>query len=186
MQESSSTTDAELVHATLQGSDTAFTELIHRHKAKVFSTAARYARGEHQIQDLSQEVFLRAYRHLNKYRGDAPFSHWLAKVTSSTCLDFLRKERRKRLEIPLDSVDFELPDPRATACVDSRYAREILHIAMARLSAEEHWILTLCELEERPLREVSALSGWSEANVKVRVFRARQNLKKILHSLNES
>ena len=59
-------------------------------------------------------------------------------------------------------------------------AREVLAWAMRHLRADEQLILTLCEIEERPVREVSELTGWSESNVKVRAFRARQALKRIL------
>jgi RNA polymerase sigma-70 factor (ECF subfamily) len=64
-------------------------------------------------------------------------------------------------------------------------ARELVHWALARLTPDEQLILTLAELEERPMREIAELTGWSESNVKVRAFRARQNLKRILETSHE-
>jgi RNA polymerase sigma-70 factor (ECF subfamily) len=184
--DSSAAEDASLVADSLRGSDAAFADLVRKYKNRVFATASRYARDEHQLQDLAQEIFLRLHKNLGKFRGDAPFSHWLSRVAASTCLDFLRKERRNRETAPLDTLAFELPDTHSGDSFQHAQACEILGRAMALLSAEDHWILTLCELEERTVREAAQITGWSEANVKVRAFRARQNLRKILVSQNEA
>ena len=77
--------------------------LVARHKRRVLSTASRFARDNHQIDDLAQEIFLRAYRKLGKFRGDAPFEHWLSRVTITTCYDFLRRERKTREQISLEA-----------------------------------------------------------------------------------
>jgi RNA polymerase sigma-70 factor (ECF subfamily) len=177
--------DEALVEATLAGDEAAFGELVGRHKRRVFATAARFARDSHQIDDLAQEVFLRAYRHLGKFRRDAPFEHWLARLTVTTCYDFLRKERRHRDQVPLEELGLELRDGSSDAAAAAGRARELLRFGMARLSAEEQLILTLCELEDRSVREVASLTGWSESNVKVRAFRAREHLKKILQESHE-
>jgi RNA polymerase sigma-70 factor (ECF subfamily) len=172
--------DEDLVHATLEGREEAFAELVRRHKRRVFATAARFARDSHQLDDLAQEVFLRAFRHLGKFRHDAPFEHWLARLTVTACYDFLRKERRHRDQAALEDFVYELPDGESGAVAAANRAREVLHFGMAQLSADEQLILTLCELEERSVRDVAVLTGWSESNVKVRAFRARERLKKIL------
>jgi RNA polymerase sigma-70 factor (ECF subfamily) len=177
--------DETLVTATLSGDDDAFAELVRRHRHRVFATAGRFARDHHQLDDICQDVFIRAFRHLSKFRGDAPFEHWLARITVSACYDFLRKERRVREHVPLDAIEFEIKDMTIETAIDARRARELLSFAMRKLNADERLILTLCELEERPVREVAVLTGWSESNVKVRAFRARQNLKKALETSHE-
>lgn len=178
-------TDEVLVAAALDGDDDSFTELVVRHKRRVFGTAARFARDDHQLDDIAQEVFVRAFRNLGKFRGDAPFAHWLARITVSACYDFLRKERRVREQVSLDASVFEIPDRGLDASRAARGARELLDFALRRLSAEERLIITLAEIEERPMREIAELTGWSESNVKVRAFRARQNLKRILETTHE-
>ena len=177
--------DAELVAATLAGDDDAFAEIVTRHKRRVFGTASRFARDDHQLDDIAQEVFVRAFRHLAKFRGDAPFEHWLARITVSACYVFLRKERRIREQVSLDAHDFDFRDGKVDAALAAGGARELLDYAMRRLTAEERLIITLAELEERPMREIAELTGWSESNVKVRAFRARQNLKKVLEASHE-
>jgi len=179
-------TDEELVAAARGGDHDAFEVLVGRHKGRVFTTAARFVRNHHQLDDLAQEVFVRVFRKLAQFRHDAPFQHWLARITISVCYDFLRKERRVPSQIALDSVDYDLCDARVERAIDVGRARELLAWAMFQLSAEEQLILTLCELEERPMKEVAELTGWSESNVKVRAFRARNNLRKILEEQHDS
>jgi RNA polymerase sigma-70 factor (ECF subfamily) len=120
------------------------------------------------------------YKNLSQFRKDAPFEHWLARITFSACYDFLRRERKHRETAPLDAVDFDLYDNSADQAVAAGRAREVLAWAMRHLRADEQLVLTLCEIEERTIREVADLTGWSESNVKVRAFRARQALKRIL------
>jgi RNA polymerase sigma-70 factor (ECF subfamily) len=186
MPELPSDADDALVAATLDGDDGAFAELVRRHKRRVFATASRFARDAHQLEDLCQEVFLRAFRHLGKFRRDAPFEHWLARLTVSACYDFLRRERRHRGQLSLDEMEFDTRDISADAALSAGRARELVQWAMAKLSPDERLILTLLELDERSVRETASLTGWSESNVKVRAFRARQSLKKVLQLSHES
>jgi RNA polymerase sigma-70 factor (ECF subfamily) len=177
--------DARLAVQAAEGDDGAFEELVRRHKRRVFGTAARFARDDHQLEDIAQEVFLRAFKNLARFRGEAPFEHWLARITVSACYDFLRKERRVREQVSLDGAEWDARDDSVEAAIAVGRAREVVGWALRRMAPDEQLILTLCELEERPVREVAQLTGWSESNVKVRAFRARQNLKKILETSHE-
>lgn len=177
--------DEILVRATLAGDDPAYAELVQRHKGRVLGTCSRFARDAQQLDDLSQEVFLRAWRKLGSFRGDAPFGHWLARLTVTTCYDFLRRERRHRDQVSLDEFPFEMRDAGIDLAISAGHARELLGWAMRRLSAEEQLVVTLLEIEERTVREIAAQTGWSESNVKVRAFRARARLKEVLHRKHE-
>ena len=185
MPEPAPVADEALVAATLRGDEQAFAEIVRRYKARVFASAARFGRGDQQLDDIAQEVFVRVFRNLGKFRGDAPFEHWLARIIVSACYDFLRKERRVREQVALDAIEYEVRDLTIDSALEARRARELLAFAMSRLAPDEQLVVTLCEIEERPIREVAELTGWSEGNVKVRAFRARQNLKKILENSHE-
>ena len=177
--------DHALVRSTLSGDEGAFAELIRRHKGRVFGTCSRFARDSHQLDDLCQEVFLRAWRRLRTFRGDAPFEHWLARLTITACYDFLRRERRHRGHVELGDAQLELRDTGVDAAIAAGRARDLLDWAMRRLTAEEKLVLTLLEIEERTVREIATLTGWSESNVKVRAFRARGRLREIIERSNE-
>jgi RNA polymerase sigma-70 factor (ECF subfamily) len=173
-------TDQRLIESTLAGDDEAFAALVARHKRKVFGIAARFARNDAELQDICQEIFVKAYRKLKSFRGDAPFEHWISRVAVRSCYDFLRATRHDRENVPLDGIEIGT-QPSGNA----QHARELLEWAMARLSDDQRLVITLLELEERSVRETANLTGWSESNVKVRAFRARQELRRILETNHE-
>src|SRR5579862_3221662 len=125
-------TDEALVAASLAGDEAAFAELVSRHKRRVFAAAARFARDDHQLDDIAQEIFVRVFRHLGKFRGDAPFEHWLARIIVSACYDFLRKERRIREQVSLDTMEWDMGDGRIEAALAAGRAKELIHWALAR------------------------------------------------------
>jgi len=176
--------DEDLIKATLSGDDESFAELVRRHKRKVFSIVARFARNDAELDDISQEVFIKVYQTLKKFRGEAPFEHWVSKITINACYDELRKRRREGYDVPLDDVSFSLGDSPRENMAGSE-ALEILRPALARLRPQDRMVITLLNLEEKSIKDVAALTGWSEANVKVRAFRARKELKRILEGNNE-
>ena len=174
-----------LIQASLAGDDGAFSMLAQRHRGKIFGIAARFARNDHELDDICQDIFVKAYQHLAKFRGDAPFEHWISRIAVRTCYDFLRKTRHDRENISLDACEGSVNLFAAKDDAAPEEAREILRFALAKLSAEERLVITLLELEEKSVREVAELTNWSEANVKVRAFRARNALKNILEAHHE-
>src|SRR6266540_6008414 len=89
-------TDAELIAAVLNGDAASFEPLVKKYQPRVFATARRYARRESEVEDIVQEVFLKAFQKLGSFRGDAPFEHWLMRLAVRTCYDFLRSHQRNR------------------------------------------------------------------------------------------
>src|SRR6201996_4311227 len=88
--------DAELIAAVLKGDTASFEPLIQKYSPRVFATARRYARRESEVEDIAQEVWLKAFEKLRSFRGEAPFEHWLMRMTVRTCYDFLRGHQRNR------------------------------------------------------------------------------------------
>ena len=131
-------------------------------------------------------MFLRAYRKLSGFRGEAPFEHWLATLTVSVCYDYLRKERRHRENLAYNVETSERRDVGADESLSARRAKELLDWAMRQLEPEDQLVLTLLELEERSIREIADVTGWGESKVKVRAFRARAKLKLIIEESHES
>lgn len=177
--------DERLIKAAIAGDDGAFALLVSRHKRRVFAIAARFARDGDELEDICQEVFIKAYENLRSFRHDAPFEHWLSRISVRACHDALRKRRHEQGHRPLDDHACQVRDRTADAREEARQARELLKGAMARLKPDECLIITLMELEGYALDEVAEMTGWSSANVKVRAFRARQALKRILEAGDE-
>ena len=173
--------DDSLVVAARRQDHAAFAELVRRYKSRVFGLASRFARNAHELEDLCQEVFIQAYRKLDGFRGESPFEHWLTRIAIRKCYDLLRRTRRERsANVSLESSHDFVEDGAARRDSQAREAREVVHRAMAMLSPDERLVLTLLELEDQPVREIAAATGWSEANVRTRACRARGALKEIL------
>jgi len=179
-------TEAELIAAVLKGDPASFEPLIVKHSPRVFATARRYARRESEVVDIVQEVWLKAYQKLRSFRGDAPFEHWLMRLTVRTCYDFLRAHQRNR-----ESSFSELTDPEddwlerfvsqpETARPDADAARQLVQRVLEQLPPAARLIITLLEIEDRSVKEISRLTGWSVPLVKVRAFRARAEMRKVL------
>ena len=179
-------TETELIAAVLKGDAASFEPLVERYSPRVFATARRYARRESEVEDIVQEVWLKAFQKLNTFRGDAPFKHWLMRLAVHTCYDFLRAHQRNR-----ESTFSELTDPEedwlnrfvtdpGSASEHADAARLLIQRVMEQLSPPARLIITLLEIEDRSVKEIAALTGWSVPLVKVRAFRARAEMRKLL------
>jgi RNA polymerase sigma-70 factor (ECF subfamily) len=181
--------DAEIIRAVLKGDTESFESLIVKYQPRVFATARRYARREDEVLDIVQEVFMKAFSKLESFRGDAPFEHWLMRLTVRTCYDFLRVHQRNREHSFSDLGDEEkdwlerFNASPTDAREDADAARELVRKVLDQLPAPARLILTLLELEDRSVKEISALTGWSVPLVKVRAFRARAQMRKILEKM---
>ncbi len=87
--------EAELIAAVIKGDAASFEPLVAKFSPRVFATARRYARRESEVEDIVQEVWLKAFAKLKSFRGEAPFEHWLMRMAVRTCYDFLRAHQRK-------------------------------------------------------------------------------------------
>ena len=182
-------TDAELIAAVLAGDTACFEPLLKKYQPRVFATARRYARRESEVEDIVQEVFLKAFHRLSSFRGDAPFEHWLMRLAVRTCYDFLRAHQRNREMSFSDFTDDEshwldhfAANP-AEASENAAAARELVERVLAQLPPAARMVITLLEIEDRSVKEVAALTGWSVPVVKIRAFRARAQMRKCLEKL---
>jgi RNA polymerase sigma-70 factor (ECF subfamily) len=182
-QPSEVSSDAALIAQTLEGHDSAFVELVARHKRLVLGIVGRFGSSSEDVDDMAQEVFLQAYRALPRYRHEAPFSHWLSRIAIRKAYEFLRKSRKRQgdvaLEEALEHCDPSAPDPQRTSTI------EWVRNALARLAPKEQLVLVLLELQGYSIRDVALRTGWSEANVKVRAHRARNALKLMLTQIDQ-
>jgi RNA polymerase sigma-70 factor (ECF subfamily) len=173
----------------LRGDTPRFEELITRYASKVFGTARRYARRESEVEDIVQEVWIKAFQKLSTFRGDAPFEHWLMRLTVRICYDFLRDHQRSReatftdLTTPENNwLELVMTAPEQTDD-QSGAARQLVDRVLEMLSPAARLIITLLEIEDRSVKEISQLTGWSIPLVKVRAFRARAEMKKCLRRI---
>jgi len=181
--------DRDLVEAVRAGDTASFEVLIRKYQPRIFATVRRYARREEEIEDIVQEIFIKAYQKLATFRGDAPFEHWLMRLAVRTCYDFLRAHRRNREQRFSDLSDAEddwlerfVAEP-GHAPEDADAARALVNRLLEMLSPKARLIINLLEIEERSVKEIAELTGWSVPLVKVRAFRARAEMRKCLQRL---
>jgi RNA polymerase sigma-70 factor (ECF subfamily) len=179
-------TDAELIAAVLKGDAASFEPLVQKYSPRLFATARRYARREDEVEDIVQEVWLKAHQKLSGFRGEAPFEHWLMRMAVRTCYDFLRGHQRNRettfseiSDAEGDWLERHAEEPES-AREDAEAARQLVARVLEQLSPPARVIITLLEIEEKSIKEISQLTGWSLPLVKVRAFRARAEMRKLL------
>src|SRR6266498_538948 len=184
-------TEAELIAAVLKGDAASFEPLVEKYSPRVFATARRYARRDSEVEDIVQEVWLKAYQKLASFRGEAPFEHWLMRMTVRTCYDFLRGHQRNRetnfseiSDSENDWLDRFVTEPEA-ASEKADAARLLVERILTQLSPPARLVITLLEIEERSVKEIAKLTGWSVPLVKVRAFRARAEMRKIMARLTK-
>ncbi len=138
-------------------------------------------------EDLAQEVFVKLFTRLDQYEGrdGVPLDHWISRVAVTTCLDALRAEKRRPEWRWADLgegerawVEYFTGTEPAAAPADAQSAREAVELLLSQLAPDDRLVLTLLDLEERSVAEISTLTGWGHSAVKVRAFRARLKLRK--------
>ena len=179
-------TDAELIAAVLKGDTASFEPLVAKYSPRVFATARRYARRDSEVEDIVQEVWMKSFQKLASFRGEAPFEHWLMRLAVRTCYDFLRGHQRNRetsftelTDPENDWLDRFLAAPESTS-EKAEGAKQLVQRLLDQLSPPARLVITLLEIEDRSVKEISKLTGWSVPLVKVRAFRARAEMRKLL------
>jgi RNA polymerase sigma-70 factor (ECF subfamily) len=179
-------TDSELIKAVLNGNVESFEILVKRYQPRVFATARRYARLDSEVEDIVQDVFIKAFQKLATFRGESPFEHWLMRLTVRTCYDHLRVHQRNREHAVSELTEEETSfiERHAHTPVENDHhaeaARELLEKVLSQISPSARLVIQLLEIEDKSMKEISALTGWSVPVVKIRAFRARAELKKVL------
>jgi RNA polymerase sigma-70 factor, ECF subfamily len=172
-----------------------FEELLMRYQEHVGRIVAGHVPRE-MVDEVAHDVFVRAYTSLPTYSFRTPFSHWLSTIAVRSCYNVWRSVSARK-EVPLSGPS-DVPEEqqqwtehllaaeskeRFDTMVRQQDAANLLQRALAQLSPENRMVVTLVHLEGRSVREAAELLGWSVVNVKVRAYRVRQQLRKILDTL---
>lgn len=183
--------EQDIIQRVLAGEASAFEKLITKYQPRVFATARKYARRDSEVEDIVQEIFIKAFKKLNTYRSKAPFEHWIMTISVRTCYDYLRSHQRNKISNFSDVTqdDFDLLDVLGENEHPNREnqdaVRKLIHDLMEQLNPAARMVITLLDIEGRSVKEIAKLTGWSVSLVKVRAFRARQEMRKLLEKMNQ-
>jgi len=178
-----------LIYEILQGKINSFEFLIQKYHSTVSKIVLKHVPRTF-APEIAQEAFVRAYESLRSYKGTHPFKHWLSKITLNCCYDFWR-EKYKNREIPESALSeagrknidklLAAQSEEAFFCqAREKETIELLDWALDQLSVDDRMVLTLIYFEGCSIAEVAEFLDWTESNVKVHSFRARQKLREIL------
>jgi len=180
-------TDSSLAVLAQKGDKEAFSKLVETYQRRIYSFCYQFFRDADVAAELTQEAFLRAFRHIRRYDRKRKFSTWLYSVARNICIDEKRKLDRGKT-VPLQEVNPDslhsggqsrhLKDPSQISL--HLEERVVLEQAVTRLPEKYRTVIILCYFQELPYQEVADVMGLSLNLVKVRIFRAKKMLLEIL------
>ena len=176
-------TDEELVARSMAGDNDSFNQLVRRWERPIFALAYRTLGREEDARDVCQETFLRAFRALSGFKGEAKFSSWLYRIALNLCRDWIRREKRAPLVAIPDGMDAQelAIDRRETASVEDLAARAELSrevaAAMELLPAEQRTAIILKEYHGLTFQEIADLMSCPLSTAKTRVYQGLTSLR---------
>ncbi|HMU41783.1 MAG TPA: sigma-70 family RNA polymerase sigma factor [Ignavibacteriaceae bacterium] len=178
-------TDIEVIESVLKGNQNDFALLIDRYKNKAFSMLKRMLRNDSDAEEVLQDCFMKAYKALNNFKGDARFSTWFYSIVYNTALTKLSSKKRK-IESDMTSIDehFDIADSSINISKQFSDSTELLNKMIEKLPPSYSTVINLFYMEEMSCEEISKVMSTSVANVKVMLHRSRSALKDIIIKKN--
>jgi len=183
----------ELARLALNGEESAFEEIMRRYSPRVFRFASKFFRQRSLVEEAAQEVFLKAFTELGSFEGRGSMEGWLTKITTNTCLNLLRSSKRRPeltvsdlTEDETDWLDKHLSTTateRHESSERSLVAADLAGRVLQTLAPDDQLVLTMIDGEDASVKEVVAVTGWSESKVKVLAFRARGRMREAVQKL---
>jgi RNA polymerase sigma-70 factor (ECF subfamily) len=184
-------TDAQLVRRVQKGDKGAFDLLVLKYQHKIVNLVMRYVRDPDQALDITQEAFLKAYRALPRFRGDAAFYTWMYRIAVNTAKNYLAAQRRRPMDVELDMQDPEQYDLHAKlkdidtpeAVTLSHELQATVERAIAALPEDLRTAIVLRELDGMSYEEIAETMECPVGTVRSRIFRARDAISKKIGAL---
>jgi len=185
------TTDAQLVRRVQKGDKGAFDLLVLKYQHKIVNLVMRYVRDPDQALDITQEAFLKAYRALPRFRGDAAFYTWMYRIAVNTAKNYLAAQRRRPMDVELDMQDPDQFDLHAKlkdtdtpeAVTLSHELQSTVERAIAALPDDLRTAIVLRELDGMSYEEIAETMECPVGTVRSRIFRARDAINKKIGAL---
>ena len=180
---------SNLIELAKHGSSDAFGEIILKHERFVYNVVYRMLPNPEDAKDISQEVFIKAYRYLSKFDNKASFSTWIYRIAVNTCIDEIRKRKGKEtisLDDEIEGAEGSIKNQFADKYVDierdiiEKEGLESIRQAVNKLSEEHKVVVTLRDMEGLAYDEIADITQTSLGTVKSRLSRARKALKELI------
>jgi len=179
--------DEYYIEETLQGNVNAYAFLVERYNRMVFTLSLRIVKSREDAEEVAQDVFVKAYKNLNNFKGESKFSTWIYKIAYYASLDVLKRKKRfvnfenisKFKEVNVENVKDAL------SYLQDEERKKVVNEALLKLNEADRIILTLYYFDELSVKEISKVVNFSEDTIKIRLFRSRKKLAAILKHVIE-
>jgi RNA polymerase sigma-70 factor (ECF subfamily) len=173
-------TDTEIIARILQGEQALFAQLVQRYQQYVFTLVLRFTDSREDAEEISQDVFVKAYRALADFRGESKFSTWLYTVVRTSSITFLRKKKLDTTSLDNERTFLQLENRESgfnANAMEQKSRHAMVNAAIRLLSPDDGQIITLFYKGEQSLEEIGRIMGLEPNTVKVRLHRARNRLR---------
>jgi len=175
--------DAELIAQVRNGNTNAYRYLVDKHKNLVWHMVLRMVSQHEDAEDLCQDIFMRVFKDIGKFRGDSKLSTWIGTIAYNTSVDHIRKKGREKVYPADDMEPFmkgKISTETAFGKTDKSSLKNIVHRLIETMPLHYRTVVTLYHLEEMSYREIEGITGMPEGTVKSYLSRGRQILREKL------
>ena len=172
--------DAELINQILKGNMNAFTFLVNRYQKLVVHITGRLIQRQDELEDVCQDVYLKVFQNLGKYRNECKLSTWIATIAYNTSINYLRKFKKGMEVNPDDSPALRNMTQYKSDDYERTDLHQFIHEQIELLPVQYRTVLTLYHLEEFSYQEIEQITGMPEGTIKSYLFRAKALLKEKL------
>ena len=176
-------TDTEIIKRVLQGEQALYGQLVQRYQQFVFTLVLRFTDNREDAEEISQDIFVKAYRSMADFRGESKFSTWLYTIVRTSCITFLRKKKlattsidNERTQLTLENLESSF----SANLVEQKSRHAVVNEAIRLLSPDDAQLITLFYKGEQSLEEIGRIMGYDPNTIKVKLHRARHRLKEKL------
>ncbi len=187
--------DQESIERVLSGDTDLFSNLVRKYQSRIFSLCMGFVHQKEDADDLSQEVFIKAYQSLRSYRGDASFSTWIYRIAINIALNYVKNKSKKNIFQRIDdfmttgksntlqTVSMDTADPEQIL-IDTQ-KREMVNNALNSLPENQKIAIVLSKYDDLPQKEIAIIMNTTEGAVEALLQRAKVNLREKLSDLNK-
>ena len=174
--------DQQYITKVIKGDANAFAYLVDTYKDMVFSLALKMTKNREEAEEVSQDTFIKAYKNLDQFKGDSKFSTWLYRIAYYTSLDAIKKNKKHQNSFEINDITFnQIKSVDDTLQgIERKERAKMMDACLLELPEEERSLIWMFYYDELSLKEIMQVTDLAEANVKVKLHRARKKLLNIV------